>query len=62
MATSPLSRRIRDLEQELGAELFVRDYHRISLTEAGRVLLPRARDVVERFDALICSPSCQGAG
>jgi DNA-binding transcriptional LysR family regulator len=52
MATSPLSRRIRDLEQELGAELFVRDYHRVSLTEAGRTLLPRARDVVERFDAL----------
>nr|WP_269329717.1 LysR family transcriptional regulator [Kineosporia babensis] len=52
MATSPLSRRIRELEKELGAELFVRDYHRVSLTPAGERLLVPARDVVERFDAL----------
>ncbi|MGV0834375.1 LysR family transcriptional regulator [Mycolicibacterium thermoresistibile] len=52
MATSPLSRRIRDLERELETPLFIREYHRISLTEAGKRLLPAARDLVEKFDAL----------
>lgn len=52
MATSPLSRRIRDLERELGAPLFVREYHQVSLTDVGRRLLPSAIEVVEKFDAL----------
>ncbi|MCW2720229.1 LysR family transcriptional regulator [Pseudonocardia sp.] len=52
MAASPLSRRIRDLERELGADLFVRTHHRVALTAAGEALLPHARDVVGRFDAL----------
>lgn len=49
MAASPLSRRIRDLERELGVELFVRTHHRVTLTPAGEALLPSARDLVERF-------------
>jgi LysR family transcriptional regulator, benzoate and cis,cis-muconate-responsive activator of ben and cat genes len=52
MATSPLSRRVRDLEAELGTPLFVRDYHCITLTAAGRALLDEARSLVARFDAL----------
>ncbi|MFC4947630.1 LysR family transcriptional regulator [Pseudonocardia sp. GCM10023141] len=52
VATSPLSRRIRELERTLGAELFVRAHHRIDLTPAGEALLPAARDVLARFDAL----------
>ena len=52
MATSPLSRRIRDLEHELGAALFLRDYHRITLTDAGRALVDEARGIVERVDRL----------
>lgn len=52
MATSPLSRRIKDLERELGAALFVRAHHHIELTRAGAALLPRARDVLERADGL----------
>jgi DNA-binding transcriptional LysR family regulator len=35
----PLSRAIRELEQEMGAQLFVRDRRRVVLTDAGRVLL-----------------------
>jgi len=49
---SPLSRRIRELERELGVELYVRGYHDVQLTEAGQLLLDPARDVLQRFDAL----------
>lgn len=52
MAASPLSRRIKDLERELGADLFVRTHHRIDLTPAGEALLPEAADLVARFDSV----------
>lgn len=39
MAQSVLSRHIQDLERELGAALFVRGPHGVSLTTAGAVLL-----------------------
>ncbi|MFF5991694.1 LysR family transcriptional regulator [Prauserella flavalba] len=52
MAVSPLSRRVKDLERELGAALFVRGHHRVELTGAGEALLPAARDVIQRFDAV----------
>ena len=39
----PLSRAIRDLEQEIGARLFERDKHHVSLTPAGRSLVDDAR-------------------
>jgi DNA-binding transcriptional LysR family regulator len=37
-----ISRRIRELEQALGAALFERSGRRVTLTEAGRALLPHA--------------------
>jgi DNA-binding transcriptional LysR family regulator len=42
IAQPPLSRQIKDLENELGAPLFVRDARPIALTEAGRLLLEHA--------------------
>lgn len=42
----PLSRQIRELEDELGAELFVRGSRPVALTEAGRLLLGHAQDVL----------------
>ncbi|SHN16969.1 LysR family transcriptional regulator [Cryptosporangium aurantiacum] len=52
LTASPLSRRIRELERELGADLFVRGYHTVELTAVATEFLPAARDVLERFDAL----------
>ncbi len=40
---SALSTSVRNLERELGADLFDRTGRRVVLTEAGRALLPRAR-------------------
>lgn len=52
MAASPLSQRIKDLERELGMDLFIRAHRRVELTDAGRALLPQAGDIVERVDAI----------
>ncbi|MGW1728059.1 LysR family transcriptional regulator [Streptomyces sp. NPDC002306] len=52
MAASPLSQRVRDLERELGLRLFDRDTHRVALTPAGSALLPIARDLLDRFNAV----------
>ncbi|MGX5187682.1 LysR family transcriptional regulator [Streptomyces avermitilis] len=52
MATSPLSRRIKDLERELNHRLFERDTHRVALTPAGEALLPLARDAVEQVNSI----------
>ncbi|MGW7049463.1 LysR family transcriptional regulator [Streptomyces avermitilis] len=52
MAASPLSQRIKDLERELGYELFERTTHRVDLTPAGAALLPMARDILERVNAI----------
>jgi DNA-binding transcriptional LysR family regulator len=53
VSQSPLSRQIRQLEQLLGVALFERTGRRIRLTDAGRELLPAARDLLGRADALV---------
>ena len=52
MATSPLSQRIKDLEHELGQQLFDRSTHHVTITPAGAALLPLARDVLEQVSAI----------
>lgn len=47
---SSLSRRIRDLESELGIVLLHRGYHTNELTPAGESLLPIARELVVKFE------------
>jgi DNA-binding transcriptional LysR family regulator len=53
VSQSPLSRQIRQLEQLLGVALFERNGRRIRLTDAGRELLPAARDLLGRAEALV---------
>ncbi|MFF9212374.1 MULTISPECIES: LysR family transcriptional regulator [unclassified Streptomyces] len=48
---SALSTSIRNLERELGADLFERTGRRVVLTEAGRALLPQARALLAGAEA-----------
>jgi DNA-binding transcriptional LysR family regulator len=52
MSQPPLSRAIQQLEAELGVELFTRSARGMTLTQAGHVLLPEAREVLARVEAL----------
>ena len=47
---STLSASIKALERELGEPLFVRDNRRVTLTQAGRALLPAARATLAAVD------------
>lgn len=47
-----LSRQLRQLERDLGLDLFTRSRGRLQLSAAGREFLPLARDLVARADAL----------
>ncbi len=49
----PLSRQIRDLEDDLGVELFTRGPRSLTLTEAGKVFLGEARAVLMRADQAV---------
>jgi DNA-binding transcriptional LysR family regulator len=51
MAQPNLSQQIKQFEKHLGTPLFARTHQRVDLTEAGRVLLPRARELLEKMAA-----------
>ncbi len=51
MAQSSLSQQIKQLEDELGTQLFIRDSHSIRLTEAGEEMLPFALRTIHDAEA-----------
>jgi DNA-binding transcriptional LysR family regulator len=62
MAQPPLSVAIRQLEQELGTNLFVRTSREVRLTEAGKTLLDGARRTLAEADAAVVATQRAAAG
>lgn len=48
IAQPPLSQQIQKLEHEVGVPLFVRHSRGVELTQAGEMLLPRARSILQQ--------------
>ena len=46
MSQPPLSRQIRELEEELGKQLLVRGSRKVTLTEEGMILRRRAEEIL----------------
>lgn len=53
MAQPPLSQQIKQIEAELGVQLLERTTRKVDLTDAGRLLLDRARQLLADADDLI---------
>ncbi|MDO4548412.1 MAG: LysR family transcriptional regulator [Clostridia bacterium] len=49
MSQPPLSRQLKDLENELGVQLLIRGSRKVTLTEHGMILRKRAEELVELF-------------
>ena len=59
---SAVSRRVQELEDELGVSLFERDAGGVRLTEAGRRFLERSRSALAEIDFAIKSAASAGRG
>jgi DNA-binding transcriptional LysR family regulator len=65
VSVPPLSRQVRQLEEELGTRLFVRDKPRVALTDAGHALLLQAKAIanqIARIPESIRLAECGQAG
>ncbi len=60
ISQSTVSNRVRELEEEAGVKLLVRDRHTVSLTEEGRTFLEYAKRIVDMEDA--CKSAVSGKG
>lgn len=52
VSISPLSRQIRQLEDEFGVQLFERDRRRVALTDAGKLFLREAKSIIRQTENL----------
>lgn len=62
LSQPPLSRQVRDLEEELGVSLLHRDAKSVRLTEAGKVFCEEARAVLRRVDEAVQAVRLLAAG
>src|SRR4051812_40900331 len=62
VAQPALSRAIRELERELGVELFARAGRGVALTEAGERIVQHARDALQAVAAIEEFPSAPAGG
>ena len=62
LSQPPLSRQIRDLEEELGVALLHRDAKSVRLTEAGRMFADEARAVLQRAEEAVRAVRLLGSG
>ncbi|WFU34177.1 LysR substrate-binding domain-containing protein [Bradyrhizobium brasilense] len=62
IAQPPLSQQIRQLEDELGVTLLQRNSRPVRLTEAGELLLARARSLLANFEAAVADTRRVGRG
>lgn len=53
MTQPPLSNSIKSLEEELGVSLFIRGKRKLTLTDEGKALLKRARQILELTDRTV---------
>ena len=60
LTPAALSKRIAQLERQLGVQLFERTTRRVSLTEAGRALVPRAEAALAQLAE--CARAARGEG
>jgi DNA-binding transcriptional LysR family regulator len=51
MSQPPLSQQIRQLEEEVGAQLLLRNQHRVELTAPGAAFLERAREILDAVES-----------
>ena len=58
MSQPPLSRQMKDLEEELGKQLLVRGSRRVTLTEEGMILRRRAEEIISLMEKAQSEISC----
>lgn len=57
-----LSKKIQRLEQKVGGTLFTRTRRKVALTEAGRVLQPKATKLLEELESALAQTRAAGEG
>lgn len=62
IAQPPLSRQIRELEEEIGARLFHRTNRHVELTNAGKVFLSKAHQILDQVEQACISTRLSSTG